>query len=76
QGAKSNSLKVLSKINVCPTEKDTICLDEINSYDVAQLYGSTDDDAVNEFLNPTVADNVEGPTSHVNTNITPEVSPG
>ncbi len=76
QGAKSNSLKVLSKINVCPTEKDTICLDEINSYDVAQLYGSTDDDAVNEFLNPAVADNVEGPTSHVNTNITPEVSPG
>ncbi|MEZ9081218.1 SslE/AcfD family lipoprotein zinc metalloprotease [Vibrio harveyi] len=72
----SNATKLLNKIDTCPTQDTQVCLDEINSYDIQDLYLSEDQAAIDEFLNPSVANEGEQPSAHVDPELQPEVTPG
>ncbi|MCV3262965.1 hypothetical protein OGZ01_08650 [Vibrio harveyi] len=72
----SNVTKLLNKIDTCPTQDTQVCLDEINSYDIQDLYLSEDQAAIDEFLNPSVANEGEQPSAHVDPELQPEVTPG
>ncbi|ARR44581.1 sugar ABC transporter substrate-binding protein [Vibrio campbellii] len=71
-----NAAKLLNKIDTCPTQDTQVCLDEINSYDIQDLYESDDQAAIDEFLNPSVANEGEQPSAHVDPELQPEVTPG
>ncbi|WP_085319079.1 SslE/AcfD family lipoprotein zinc metalloprotease [Vibrio harveyi] len=72
----SNATKLLNKIDTCTTQDTQVCLDEINSYDIQDLYLSEDQAAIDEFLNPSVANEGEQPSAHVDPELQPEVTPG
>ncbi|WP_447475014.1 SslE/AcfD family lipoprotein zinc metalloprotease [Vibrio harveyi] len=72
----SNVTKLLNKIDTCPTQDTQVCLDEINSYDIQDLYLSEDQAAIDEFLNPSVANEGGQPSAHVDPELQPEVTPG
>ncbi|MCG9780353.1 SslE/AcfD family lipoprotein zinc metalloprotease [Photobacterium damselae] len=80
KNAVSNTTKILNKIDECKEDSKKICLDELNSYDIESLYGSTNNTAVNEFLNPSSMDETEeigkAPSSHVDVTLKPEVASG
>ncbi|EPP5334433.1 SslE/AcfD family lipoprotein zinc metalloprotease [Vibrio harveyi] len=71
-----NATKLLNKIDTCTTQDTQVCLDEINSYDIQDLYLSEDQAAIDEFLNPSVANEGEQPSAHVDPELQPEVTPG
>ncbi|HIF9243084.1 TPA: SslE/AcfD family lipoprotein zinc metalloprotease [Photobacterium damselae] len=79
-GAVDNTVQVLNKIDTCKSDNNKVCLDVINSYDIATLYNSTDTEAVKEFINPSseqVTEEVDkAPSSHVDVTLKPEVTPG
>lgn len=75
-----NATKVLQSISSCSGETE-ICLNEIQSYDIAEIYGKLDDDlAVNDFLtvkDEEATDDIgNAPSSHVDSTIVPAVTPG
>ncbi|OLQ94327.1 sugar ABC transporter substrate-binding protein [Vibrio ponticus] len=72
-----NAHAVLRKVSTCPSE-NRICLEEINSFDIAEVYQNLDDEAlVKEFLTPQPEENTgEAPSSHVDDTVIPEVSTG
>ena len=76
-----NASKILQTINDCPNS-NTICLDELNSVDIQDVYANDidNDDAVNKFVtlkDEEATDNVgEAPSSHVDNDIVPAVTPG
>ncbi|WP_404971688.1 SslE/AcfD family lipoprotein zinc metalloprotease [Vibrio campbellii] len=72
----NNAAKLLHKIDTCPSQDTQVCLDEINSYDIQDLYESDDQAAIDEFLNPSVANEGEQPSAHVDPELQPEVTPG
>ena len=72
---------LLGRINACPTEGSTLCLNEMDSYDISRFYtpqtnveNLEEDSGLQEFLNPTVIDNNKQPSSHVDPSLTPEVT--
>ncbi|WP_050909232.1 SslE/AcfD family lipoprotein zinc metalloprotease [Vibrio campbellii] len=72
----NNAAKLLHKIDTCPSQDTQVCLDEINSYDIQDLYESDDQAAIDEFLNPSVVNEGEQPSAHVDPELQPEVTPG
>ncbi|WP_045498521.1 SslE/AcfD family lipoprotein zinc metalloprotease [Vibrio hyugaensis] len=72
----SNAANLLNKISTCPTQESQLCLDEINSYDILDLYQSDDQAAIDEFLNPSVVNEGEQPSAHVDPELQPEVTQG
>ncbi|WP_240513916.1 SslE/AcfD family lipoprotein zinc metalloprotease [Photobacterium damselae] len=76
--AVDNTVKLFKKIDKCKEDDKTICLDAVDSYDIANLYNSTDTNAVNKFINPTSIDETEeigkAPSSHVDIALKPEVT--
>ncbi|WP_050917814.1 SslE/AcfD family lipoprotein zinc metalloprotease [Vibrio campbellii] len=72
----NNAAKLLHKIDTCPSQDTQVCLDEINSYDIQDLYESDDQAAIDEFLNPSVVNEGDQPSAHVDPELQPEVTPG
>lgn len=75
-----NAAKVLQTINSCATTEE-LCLEEINSLDITDIYQHLDDDkAVDAYLllkGEEATDDVgKAPSSHVDSDIQPEVSEG
>lgn len=75
-----NASRVLQSINTCEASDD-ICLKEINSFDIAQIYNQLDDNkAVDDFL--TIKDEQatdvidKAPSSHVDNSIVAVITPG
>ena len=77
-----NSALLLKKVSTCQPDAGKVCLDELNSFDISDLYGSDNHDAIDAFLHPTVSDEADketeqvdkAPSSHVDPSIKPEVS--
>ncbi|WP_268874405.1 DUF4092 domain-containing protein [Photobacterium aquimaris] len=77
-----NSALLLKKVSACQPDTGKVCLDELNSFDISDLYGSDDHDAIDAFLHPTVSDEADketeqvdkAPSSHVDPSVKPEVS--
>ncbi|MCL1147995.1 SslE/AcfD family lipoprotein zinc metalloprotease [Shewanella marinintestina] len=76
----SDGAKVLSKISTCPAITTELCLDELDSFDVAPLFSSGNNQDIDAFLNPPAAEETDevdkAPSSHVDSALTPEVTPG
>ncbi|WP_028117599.1 SslE/AcfD family lipoprotein zinc metalloprotease [Ferrimonas senticii] len=72
----ADAFALLGNISTCKAEPYKLCLDEIDSYDIASLYRSGDRDAIDAFLNPVVAEEGEQPSAHVDPNQKPVVTPG
>ncbi|MFA0412762.1 SslE/AcfD family lipoprotein zinc metalloprotease [Vibrio renipiscarius] len=72
----NDAAKLLSYISTCPTETSKLCLDEIDSYDLIDLYRTGKTEAIDAFVNPVVAEEGEQPSSHVDPGLKPEVTPG
>lgn len=76
-----NASRVLQTINDCPNS-NTICLDELNSFDIQDIYTNiSDSNAVDQFVSAkdedATTDTVgEAPSSHVDNDIVPAVTPG
>lgn len=76
-----NASRVLQTINDCPNS-NTICLDELNSFDIQDIYTNIgDSDAVDQFVSEKdkedTIDNVgDAPSSHVDNDIVPEITEG
>ncbi|CAM3438340.1 SslE/AcfD family lipoprotein zinc metalloprotease [Parendozoicomonas haliclonae] len=71
-----DAYKLLNNISTCSTESDKICLDELDSYDIQNLYRSGDKEAIEAFLNPVVAEEGEQPSAHVDPEQAPAVTEG
>ncbi len=71
-----DAFRLLNKINRCPTEPDKLCLDALNSIEIAHLYRSGNKDAIEEFLNTVVPDENKQPSTHIDPDLTPVVTPG
>ncbi|WP_239994324.1 SslE/AcfD family lipoprotein zinc metalloprotease [Photobacterium phosphoreum] len=77
-----NSALLLKKISTCQSTVGQVCLDELNSFDISDLYGSDNNDAIDAFLHPTVSDEADketeqvdkAPSSHVDPSVKPEIS--
>ncbi|PSU33729.1 DUF4092 domain-containing protein [Photobacterium lutimaris] len=75
-----NVTKVLQSISSC-SEPNEICLEELDSYDIADIYLQLDNnDAVEQFLSDKqqeATDDIDkSPSSHTNPSLTPAVSGG
>ncbi len=75
-----NVTKILQSISTCERQ-DGICLNEINAFDIQDIYLDLDNnESVNEFLKPKeeeATDDVgKAPSSHVDAEIAPVVTPG
>lgn len=72
--------KVMAKISTCPAISTEVCLDELDSFDIAPLFSSGNNQDIDAFLNPPAAEETDeidkAPSSHVDTSLTPEVSTG
>lgn len=72
-----NSALLLKKVSTCQPDAGKVCLDELNSFDISDLYGSDNHDAIDAFLHPTVSDEADketeqvdkAPSSHVDPSI-------
>ncbi|OCH01775.1 SslE/AcfD family lipoprotein zinc metalloprotease [Aliivibrio fischeri] len=76
----ANATRVLQSISTC-TQEDSICLDDFDSIDIQDIYSDLDNnESVNAFLKSKeeeATDEVgKAPSSHVDTEIVPEVTPG
>ncbi|CEO39504.1 Accessory colonization factor AcfD [Photobacterium kishitanii] len=77
-----NSALLLKKVSTCQSTAGQVCLDELNSFDISDLYGSDNNDAIDAFLHPTVSDEADketeqvdkAPSSHVDPSVKPEVT--
>ncbi|EHN70935.1 SslE/AcfD family lipoprotein zinc metalloprotease [Aliivibrio fischeri] len=75
-----NATRVLQSISTC-TQEDSICLDDFDSIDIQDIYSDLDNnESVNAFLKSKeeeATDEVgKAPSSHVDAEIVPEVTPG
>ncbi|GIU08303.1 MULTISPECIES: SslE/AcfD family lipoprotein zinc metalloprotease [unclassified Shewanella] len=72
--------KVMAKVSTCPALINEICLDEIDSFDIAPLFSNGDNAEIDAFLNPPAAEETDevdkAPSSHVDNTLTPVVSEG
>lgn len=76
-----NVTPVLQSISTCPSRVEEICLEEINNFDIEEIYKHLDDNkAVEAFLKPkdeALTDVVDkAPSSHVDSAIAPSVTEG
>ncbi|HDZ9482151.1 TPA: DUF4092 domain-containing protein, partial [Vibrio cholerae] len=73
-----NASAILNHIDACVTQQHELCLEEIDSFDIADPFNSLDDDErVKAFLQPSVEDKTdELPSSHTNTDLPAAVTPG
>ncbi|MCL1139184.1 SslE/AcfD family lipoprotein zinc metalloprotease [Shewanella pneumatophori] len=76
----TDGANVMAKISTCPAITTEICLDELDSFDVAPLFSSGNSQDIDAFLNPPAAEETDevdkAPSSHVDNTLTPEVTEG
>lgn len=76
----SNATRILQSISTC-TQEDSICLDDLDSIDIQDIYSDLDNnESVNAFLKSKEEEKTDevgkAPSSHVDAEIVPEVTPG
>ncbi|MGS0828113.1 SslE/AcfD family lipoprotein zinc metalloprotease [Shewanella sp. 0m-8] len=76
----ADGAKVMTKVSTCPAITNEICLDELDSFDIAPLFSGGNSTEIEAFLNPPAAEETDeidkAPSSHVDNTLTPEVTAG